>query len=202
MSAQELKTLQGILREGGPNLAAPPAQARAEFDALLGKVPVAADLECETVNANGVPGLWVDAPGASRQRVLVYLHGGGYVAGSANMYRSLAGELGRAAKARALAIDYRLAPEHPFPAPIDDALAVYRWLLDGGIDAKSIVLAGDSAGGGLTATTMMAARDAGLPLPAAGLLISPWLDLECSGASMKRRRVAAPRRRLSRRRVR
>jgi epsilon-lactone hydrolase len=152
---------------------------------LLSTVPVAPDLKIETANAGGVPGLSIDAPGVRQNRVLLYLHGGGYIAGSANGYRSLVGELSRAAKARALAIDYRLAPEHPFPAAVDDAVTAYRWLLDGGAPAKSIVLAGDSAGGGLIVATMMAVRDGGLPLPAAGLSISPWIDLDCTGASMK-----------------
>jgi epsilon-lactone hydrolase len=185
MSAQELAALTAIMREGGPDLAAPPAQARAEFEALLAKVPVAPDLKVEAANAGGVPGLWIDAPGARQDRVMLYIHGGGYISGSANGYRSLIGELGRATKARALAIDYRLAPEHPFPAAVDDAVIAYRWLLDRGASAKSLVFAGDSAGGGLVVTSMMAVRDSGLPMPAAGLSISPWLDLECSGASMK-----------------
>ncbi len=185
MSTQELAALISMMGEGGPDLAAPPAQARADFEALLANVPVSPDLKIEAASAGGVPGLWIDAPEARQDRVLLYLHGGGYVAGSANGYRSLVGELGRATKARALAIDYRLAPEHPFPAAVDDAVAAYRSLLDRSVSAKSIVFAGDSAGGGLVVTVMMAVRDSGLPLPAAGLSISPWLDLECSGASMK-----------------
>ena len=185
MSAQELAALISIMGEGGPDLAAPPAQARADFEALLANVPVSPNLKIEAASAGGVPGLWIDAPEVRQDRVLLYLHGGGYVAGSANGYRSLVGELGRATKARALAIDYRLAPEHPFPAAVDDAVAAYKSLLDRGVSAKSVVFAGDSAGGGLVVTVMMAVRNSGLPLPAAGLSISPWLDLECSGASMK-----------------
>jgi len=185
MSAQELATLISMMSEGGPNLAAPPAQARAEFEGLLASVPIAPDLKFEATQTGGVPGLWADAPGARQDRVMLYLHGGGYISGSAKGYRPLVGELGRAAKARALAIDYRLAPEHPFPAAVDDIVTSYKSLLDRGIPAKSVVFAGDSAGGGLVVTGMMAVRDSGLPLPAAGLAISPWLDLECSGASMK-----------------
>jgi epsilon-lactone hydrolase len=185
MSAQELATLIGMMSQGGPNLAAPPEQARAEFEGLLASVPIAPDLKFEAAQVGGVPGLWVDAPGVRHDRVMLYVHGGGYISGSAKGYRPLVGELGRATKARALAIDYRLAPEDPFPAAVDDIVAVYKSLLDRGTPANSIVFAGDSAGGGLVVTGMMAARDAGLPLPAAGLSISPWLDLECSGASMK-----------------
>jgi monoterpene epsilon-lactone hydrolase len=184
MSAQELATLIAMMREGGPDLAAPPAKARADFEALLANVPVSPDLKIEAAQASGAPGLWIDAPGVRQDRVMLYLHGGGYIAGSANGYRSLVGELGRAAKARALAIDYRLAPEHPFPGAVDDAVAAYRSLLDRGVSPKSVVFAGDSAGGGLVVTAMMAVRDAGLQLPAAGVSISPWLDLECTGVSM------------------
>lgn len=183
MSAHELAALTEMMRQGGPDLAAPPAQARAEFEGLLASVPVAPDLKVEAAQAGGVPGLWIDAPGVRQDRVMLYLHGGGYISGSAKGYRPLVGELGRATKVRALAIDYRLAPEDPFPAAVDDAVSAYRSLLDGGISAKSIVFAGDSAGGGLVVTVMMAARDAGVPLPAAGVSISPWLDLECTGAS-------------------
>src|ERR1700691_5433608 len=184
MSAEELATLTGMMSQGGPNLGAPPAQARAEFEGLLASVPVAPDLKFEAAQAGGVPALWVDAPGVRQDRVLLYIHGGGYVSGSAKGYRPLVGELGRATKARALAIDHRLAPEDPFPAAVDDIVASYKSLLDRGAPAKSVVLAGDSAGGGLVVTGMMAVRDSGLPLPAAGISISPWLDLECSGASM------------------
>ena len=185
MSTQELATLLGMMSQGGPNFGAPPAQARAEFEGLLASVQIASDLKFEAAQAGGVRGLWVDAPGVRADRVLLYLHGGGYVAGSASGYRPLVGELGRATKARALVIDYRLAPEDPFPAAVDDIVTSYKSLLDRGTPAKSIVFAGDSAGGGLVVTGMMAVRDAGLPLPAAGLSISPWLDLECTGPSMK-----------------
>jgi len=182
MSAQELATLLGMMSQGGPNFGAPPAQARAEFEGLLASVQIASDLEFEAAQAGGVRGLWVDAPEVRADRVLLYLHGGGYVSSG---YRPLVGELGRATKARALVIDYRLAPEDPFPAAVDDIVTSYKSLLDRGTPAKSIVFAGDSAGGGLVVTGMMAVRDAGLPLPAAGLSISPWLDLECTGPSME-----------------
>lgn len=187
MSAQELATLLGMMGQGGPNFGAPPAQARAEFEGLLASVQIASDLKFEAAQAGGVRGLWVDAPGVRADRVLLYLHGGGYVARSASGYRPLVGELGRATKARARVIDYRLAPEDPFPAAVDDIVTSYKLLLDRGTPAKSIVFAGNSAGGGLVVTSMMAVRDAGLPLPAAGLSIPPWLDLECTGPSMKRK---------------
>jgi acetyl esterase/lipase len=113
-----------------------------------------------------------------------YLHGGGYVIGSAQDYREMTSHIGRAAGARVLVVDYRLAPEHPFPAAVDDAVAAYRWLLATGASPGSIVIAGDSAGGGLTMATLLALRDAGTTLPAAGVCMSPWVDLECTGESM------------------
>lgn len=184
MSAQELAFLLKAMKENPLELAVPLPQARRNFDAMLATLPVAADLTFKTASANGVPGIWSEAPGADKDRVVLYFHGGGYVLGTAHGYRSLAGEMGRAAKARSFAIDYRLAPEHPFPAAIDDAVTAYRWLLDQGISPKSIGLAGDSAGGGLTVTTLIALRDEGLPLPAGGVMISPWVDLDNSGPSM------------------
>jgi acetyl esterase/lipase len=192
MSAQELAFLLKAMKENPLELAVPLPQARQNFDAMLATLPVAPDIKFENASANGVPGIWSEAPDAEKSRVLLYLHGGGYVLGTAQGYRSLAGEMGRAAKARAFAIDYRLAPEHPFPAAIDDAVTAYRWLVDQGITPKSIAIAGDSAGGGLTVTTMLAIRDAGLPLPAAGVLISPWLDLDNQGASMTGKAEADP----------
>ena len=117
-------------------------------------------------------------------RAILYLHGGGYVIGSINTHRSLAARLSRAAKARVLVIDYRLAPEHPFPAAVDDSVAAYRWMLAQGLKASRIAVSGDSAGGGLTAATLVAIRDAKLPVPAAGALLSPWVDMEGIGESM------------------
>jgi acetyl esterase/lipase len=116
----------------------------------------------------------------------------GYVIGSINTHRDLASRLSLAAAARVLLIDYRLAPEHPFPAAVDDATAAYRWLLSSGADPSHMVIAGDSAGGGLTVATLVALRDAGTPLPAAGVCLSPWVDLECSGESMTTKAAADP----------
>jgi acetyl esterase/lipase len=115
---------------------------------------------------------------------VLYFHGGGYVIGSINTHRALGAGVSRAAKARVLVLDYRLAPEHPHPAAVDDAVSAYRWLLQQGISPKRIALAGDSAGGGLVVATLVALRDQGEKLPAAGVCISPWIDLECLGESM------------------
>jgi acetyl esterase/lipase len=116
---------------------------------------------------------------------MLYLHGGGYVIGSITTHRELAGRLSRAAAARVLIIDYRLAPEHPYPAAVEDATTAYRWLLQNGAMPARTVIAGDSAGGGLTVATLLALRDAGEPLPAAGVCLSPWTDMEGIGESMR-----------------
>jgi epsilon-lactone hydrolase len=123
---------------------------------------------------------------------VLYLHGGGYVIGSPRSHRHLAAAIGRSAQTRVLLPDYRLAPEHPFPAAVDDAVAAYRWLLDRRIAPSRIVIGGDSAGGGLTVATLLALRDQKVPLPAAGVCISPWVDLTCSGASYTTRKAADP----------
>jgi acetyl esterase/lipase len=146
--------------------------------------PVPPDVKCTPVNAGGVPAEWIIAPGAAEDHFLLYLHGGGYVLGSINTHREMVSRLSRAAGVRALVPDYRLAPESPFPAAVDDATAAYRWLLSQGAKPARTVIAGDSAGGGLTLATLVALRDAKLPLPAAGVCLSPWTDMEGVGASM------------------
>jgi acetyl esterase/lipase len=143
--------------------------------------PIADDVRCEEVDAGGVPGEWITTPGAVDDRVVYYFHGGGYVMCSVNTHREMISRLSRAAGARALAINYRLAPEDPFPAPVVDAVAGYKWLLSVGIKPERIVIAGDSAGGGLTVAAMVALRDAEVPLPAAGICLSPWADMACTG---------------------
>jgi len=153
---------------------------------------VARDVKCEHVSAGGVPAEWIVPPGAADDRVILYLHGGGYVMGSINTHRAMVARIARASQAKALAIDYRMAPEHPFPAAVDDATAAYRWLLAQGYKPGKIVISGDSAGGGLTLATLIALRDAGTPLPAAGVPISAWADLEGTGASIKTRAATDP----------
>jgi len=139
------------------------------------------------VDVAGIAAEWVCAPGVQQDRVLLYLHGGGYVIGSVDTHRGLIARLSKAANCRALALDYRLAPEHRYPAAVEDATKAYRWLLSQGIAPGKIAIAGDSAGGGLTMATLVALRDAGDPLPAAAAPISPWVDLEGTGESMKTR---------------
>lgn len=149
------------------------------------RLRAAPDVRWAAVVAGGVPGEWIDAPGARPDRVLLYLHGGGYISGSPHSHRGLIGELGRAAGMRVLAADYRLAPEHPFPAALDDAVAAYEWLLAQGHAPQHLALGGDSAGGGLTVATLLKIRERGLPQPAAAVLLSPWVDLEAAGETMR-----------------
>jgi acetyl esterase/lipase len=192
MSQSELANLIAMLRSSELDLASPPAKLRADFSAMVSAAPLPPDLRFESVHLGGVPALACTPPGAATDRCMLYLHGGAFVIGSAQDYRSLFGALGRAAGVRAVAPDYRLAPEHPFPAAIDDALGAYRALLSAGQSASGIVLAGDSAGGGLLLSLMVAARDAGLPLPAGAVMISPWVDLACQGSSMSTKAEVDP----------
>jgi monoterpene epsilon-lactone hydrolase len=150
--------------------------------------PVPDDVAVTEVTAGGVPAHWLAAPAADTGRVLLFLHGGGYEFGSLRSDGELAARLGRASGMRVLFPEYRLAPEHPFPAAIDDVLAAWRWLRsDQGLSARSMAVAGDSAGGGLAVALLVATRDAGEAQPAAAVLMSPTVDLTSSGASMTER---------------
>jgi monoterpene epsilon-lactone hydrolase len=160
------------------------AERRRGMDEFARAYPTASDITVEPVNANGVPAEWTSAPGADTRRAVLYFHGGGYVFGSLDSHRHLASEIARDVGGRTLALHYRLAPEHPFPAPVEDAVAGYRYLLAQGLQASNIALAGDSAGGGLVVSALVAIRDAGLPQPSCGWCISPWIDMEATGGSM------------------
>ncbi len=142
---------------------------------------------CTAVDADGVPAQWLTPQGAANDRVLMYVHGGGYVMMSAETHRKMVGHIAKATGCRALNVDYRLAPEHPHPAAVNDAVTAYQWLLAQGIKPQAIAIAGDSAGGGLCLATALKLRDMGLPLPAALVPISPWTDMEGAGESMKTR---------------
>ncbi len=167
-------------------------QRRRDIDARGLAYGVAADIGVEPVTANGVRAEWTMTPNDARDAALLYLHGGGYVIGSLDSHRHLAAEAGRACGIAALALDYRLAPEHAFPAALDDALAGYRFLLARGIAPGRIAIAGDSAGGGLAVAAMLAIRDAGLPQPGCGWCISPWVDMEAIGETMTSRAATDP----------
>jgi monoterpene epsilon-lactone hydrolase len=153
---------------------------------------LAGDVSVEKVTANGVAAEWTSTPGAARDAAILYAHGGGYLFGSLDSHRHLVAALGRAANCVALAFDYRLAPEHPFPAPVEDAVAAYRFLLTQGFRPERIAIAGDSAGGGLVVAAMVAIREAGLAQPGCGWCLSPWIDMEALGGSMESKAVADP----------
>ncbi|MSO75822.1 MAG: alpha/beta hydrolase [Alphaproteobacteria bacterium] len=192
MSWVELAILEDLMRSR-PRPANPtPEFLRQRFRTMAGLFPLAADASIEPVTAHGVKAEFLAAPGADKGRTIFYLHGGGYVIGSPETHRSLAYDLSKAAAARVLSVDYGLAPERPFPAAVEDSLAAYGWLMANGGSAKRTVIAGDSAGGGLTIAALVALRDQGQPLPAAGVCFSPWTDLEGLGDSIKSRAAVDP----------
>jgi epsilon-lactone hydrolase len=144
------------------------------------------------VTFDGIAGEWTSTPQADRSRVLLFFHGGGYISGSLNSHRHMIAQAGREAGARTFAVGYRLAPEYPFPAALDDALAAYRFLQSSGIRPDHIGAAGESAGGGLVIAMLMKLRDAGADLPACVWCSSPWVDLEMSGATMTTKAAVDP----------
>jgi len=184
MASEQLKIVLQILEANPLPKGVSVQEMRDGIEKMLGTLPIPEGITTEAVEANGVPCEWTDASGADPERVLLYLHGGGYVVGSLNTHRGQVAGYSIASGARALSVGYRLAPEHPHPAAVEDAAAAYRWLLGQGIEAGRVAVAGDSAGGGLTAAVLVALRDAGDPLPACGVMISPWVDMEGSGESV------------------
>jgi acetyl esterase/lipase len=197
MASTELLQVSATIREqGGVVVEAEPdfAEMRRGMDKRAAPAPD--DVTVTEVDAGGVPGEWVQAPGADAARRLLYLHGGGYVMGSPASHRKLASDISRASGCSLLVIDYRMAPEDPFPAAVDDALAALRWVRangpDGASDAATTFIAGDSAGGGLTLATLVSARDAGDALPQAAVTLSAWADLAATGASIQTRDEADP----------
>ena len=159
-------------------------QFRVWYEELMHPYQAASDIVCDRVGAGGVPAEWIYAPNAAEDRAVLYLHGGGYMVGSMRTHRDPLSRISRASGARVLGLEFRLAPESPFPAALEDSLAAYRWLLSQGIDSKKIVIGGDSAGGGLTIATLVALRYLGEPLPAAGITHSAWTDLANTGETM------------------
>lgn len=192
MSQHQRETLDALLRSA-PRSQTPPSveEQRSGFAAVISR-PAPDGVATRATTLGGRPALELTPSDADERRRLLYLHGGGYVIGSPATHAGLVGELARRAGLRTFSVDYRLAPEHPFPAAVDDGLAAYRELLDTGVDPRDIVLAGDSAGGGLVLATLLAAREAGLPQPAAAALFSPWTDLTLSGASIQGKHGADP----------
>ncbi len=163
--------------------ATPPTleETRAGFVAMTAGFVLPSDVRVEPARAGGVPAAWISAPGSRDEAAVLYLHGGGYILGSIQTHTELCGRIARATGARVLPIDYRLAPEHAYPAAVEDAVAAYLWLRDQGLDASRIAIAGDSAGGGLTLATLVALRERGERLPACAVCLSPFTDLTGSG---------------------
>jgi len=159
-------------------------------DARAGKTIFMRNIGCDTqvdvtsVDANSVPAEWVAAPNANDNCAVLFLHGGAYILGSIESNRELAARISKSTRSRVLNIEYRLAPENPFLAAVEDATDAYRWVLDQGIDPAQIAIAGASAGGGLTVAALVSFRDSGSPMPACAVCISPWVDLECIGETM------------------
>jgi acetyl esterase/lipase len=167
-------------------------ERRERLDEVGSTWPPASDVKLEAVDCDGVPGEWSLVPGSDASRALLYFHGGGYCSGSIVSHRRLVSEAGRAARARTLAIDYRRAPEHPYPAAHQDAMTAWRFLRRQGLAAKDIAVGGDSAGGNLTLALISRLRAAGEALPACAWLISPWTDLSMSGATLASKDAVDP----------
>jgi len=181
--SKELDTVLEMIRVRSAEVRKTTDDDRLSYERIMSVLPMDDDIETERVGVNGVPAEWIWAPESEDSRVILYLHGGGYLFGSARTHRVMLAHMARAAKARVLALDYRLAPEIPFPAPVEDSVSAYRWLLAEGISAKKMVIGGDSAGGGLAVAALVALRAVGEPMPAAGVCISAWTDMKSTGQS-------------------
>lgn len=184
MSRQQRAEIDAMVRQPRPEDPRSAEELRAGFRAMMGGMIVPAGIRTRTATLGDRPALLVEPTDTPKAGTILYFHGGSYVVGSPETAMSLTGNLVTKTGFRAFSLDYRLAPEHPFPAVIEDGLSAYRALLDSGEDPSAIAFAGDSAGGGLTVTTCLAARDAGLPMPAAIVAFSPGLDMTRTGESM------------------
>ena len=194
MPSQQLEDITQMLRarreEADPEISF--EVSRAMFEEMVALFPLPEGVSSTPVDAGGIPAEWIRAAGASDKQTTYWLHGGGYCIGSRNTHRALLASISAASGARVFAIDYRLAPEHPFPAAVEDAVSGYRWLLSTGVDPEQITIGGDSAGGGLTVATLVALKDAGIPLPAGAMCISPWTDMALTGESLVSKADADP----------
>ncbi|MDT3443284.1 alpha/beta hydrolase [Pseudofrankia sp. BMG5.37] len=190
-ASEQARAVHRMLRDqrGAARASAPPSRAAqlAMAEEIGNSTSEPDGVTFEDVDAGGVPAQWARPDGAPTNRVLLYLHGGGYCFCSVRSHRRLVGHLARAAGRQALSVDYRLAPEHPHPAAVTDALTAYRWLLEQGLDPAHLAVAGDSAGGGLAVALLLRARDEGLPLPSGAVLLSPWVDLAMTADSLTSR---------------
>jgi acetyl esterase/lipase len=181
---KDLEGLRKAIARGAPSADVPLAEMRANFERLAAAMPVGDGIEHGDVTVAGRPAEWTRTADCRSDAAILHLHGGGYVLGSPRTTRSITAGLTRHTGLPVLALDYRLAPEHPFPAAIEDSVAAYSWLTGQGVDPGRIVVSGDSAGGGLTMAMLLSLRDRGLPLPGGAVGISPMLDLTLSSASI------------------
>ena len=192
MSTEQRKNIDAALRQSPIPADSSVGEQRRLLGELASARPLPADVTVAPVQLGAVPAAEITVDGIEPRHVVLYFHGGVYVVGDAFQSADLASQIGRRTQARVISLDYRLAPEHPYPAAVDDALAAYEALLREGIEPSDIALAGDSAGGGLAVATLVNARDHGLPLPAAAFLLSPYVDLTLAGATMDTKSAADP----------
>jgi monoterpene epsilon-lactone hydrolase len=192
MSVEQRETLEAILRQSAFPADSDVSEQRRLLRELTSAQPLPADVTVTSAALGGVPTAEVTVEGTEQRHVVLYFHGGVYVLGDAASAAGLAAQVGRRARAKVISVDYRLAPEHPYPAAVNDALAAYQALLDGGTAPSSIAFAGESAGGGLAIATLVNARDHGLPLPTAAFVMSPYADLTLAGATMETKSKADP----------
>jgi acetyl esterase/lipase len=192
VSTEQRETLDAILRQGALPADAGVDEQRRLLRELLSAQPLPADVSVAEAALGGVRTAEITVDGFEPRHVVMYFHGGVYVLGDAFLSADLASQVGRRTSAKVISVDYRLAPEHPYPAAVDDALATYEALLNSGTAAADIAFAGESAGGGLAIATMINARNHGLPLPAAAFVMSPYVDLTLAGATMETKREADP----------
>jgi monoterpene epsilon-lactone hydrolase len=192
VSTEQQETLDAILRQSAFPANSDVNEQRELLRAAISAQPLPADVTVTAAALGGVPTAEITVNGIEPRHVVLYFHGGVYVMSDAFLAAGLASQVGRRTHAKVISVDYRLAPEHPYPAAVDDALAAYEALLHDGIDASDIAFAGESAGGGLAIATLVNARDHGLPLPAAAFVMSPYVDLTLAGTTMETRRKVDP----------
>ncbi len=192
MSTQQRENLEAILRQSAFPADIDLNEQRRLLRELISAQPLPADVTVTAATLGGVPTAKITVDGIEPRHVVLYFHGGVYVLGDAFQAAALAAQVGRRTRARVISVDYRLAPEHPYPAAVDDALAAYEALLHNGTAPSDIVFAGESAGGGLAVATLVNARDHGMPLPAAAYVMSPYADLTLAGKTMQTKREVDP----------